>query len=130
MTFKSITNSITAYFVLLAATNSFVVRFDDDPTDTPSDDLWMEFSVDFGDANQIATGVKQFRYPGLVTVRIRQVVGSGTSNLLSTADIVAEGFRTAMISGVNFQVPKIKNVGRVKDDWMFNVICPFFIDEN
>lgn len=130
MSFKSIANNITGYFKQVASANSLIVRYDDDPRDTPTDDLWMGVSVNFGTSEQITTGIKQFRTPGNFEVKIYQPVGSGISNLLETADIVAGAFRTEIITNVNFQTPRVVNVGREGDNYQVNVICPFFVDEN
>jgi hypothetical protein len=131
MSFKSVTNIITGYFKQVASANNLVVRYDDDPRDTPADDVWMEVSVNFGTSEQIAIGVNQFRNPGIFEAKIKQPVGSGISKLLETADIVVGAFRTAIISNsVNFQTPRVVNVGRDGDNHQVNVICPFFVDEN
>lgn len=127
--FELITNKITSGFKILATANSFVVRYENDPTDTPGDDTWIKVSVDFGTSNQIATGVKQFRNPGNLTIEIKSKIGKGSAPALSVADIIVEWCRAEVINGVNFFTPRIEKVGRVEDDYQVNVICPFYMDE-
>jgi hypothetical protein len=116
--------------VALATANSFVVRYENDPTDTPTDEIWMEVKVDFGNSNQITIGVKQFRNPGILTVMIKSKTGKGSAPALAVADTIVDWFRANIISQVHFQTPRIEKVGRVDDDYQVNVICPFFADEN
>jgi len=131
MSFENIANQITTYFNDLAIANNFAVRYDNDPSDTPVDKPWIETRLDFGDSRQLEIGVKSFRNVGIFNAMIHVVIGAGIAKALEMADIIAEAFRTAVISSVvNFQTPKIVNVGRIGSDWQINVICPFFVDEN
>lgn len=131
MSFESIANSITAYFHTVATANSFIVRFDNDPRDTPENKPWMKTSVDFGDSRQFEIGVNSFRNVGIFNAVIHVSIGQGIADVLSIADIIVTAFRAVVVDGViNFQTPKITNVGRVDDNWQVNVICPFFVDEN
>jgi len=131
MSFESIANSITSFFNTLAEANNFVVRFDNDPGNTPTSKPWMKASVDFGDSRQLEIGIDSFRNVGIFNVMIYVSIGMGIADALEVADVVAAAFRTAVVDGmINFQTPKIVNVGRVEDNWQVSVICPFFADEN
>ena len=129
MAFKDIANSITTFFNTLAITNSFVVRYDNDPRATPTDKVWMNVEIDFGNSDQAEIGVSTFRNVGIFNARIKVPIGQGSADALHIADIIAMGFRTTIVNKIiNFQFPRIENVGRVEDDYQMNVICPFFVD--
>jgi hypothetical protein len=131
MSFESIANSITTYFHGVATANNFVVRFDNDPRDTPADRPWIQTNVDFGDSRQFEIGVSSFRNVGIFNAMIYISIGQGIAGALSVADVIASAFRTTVIDGtINFQTPRIVNVGRVDDNWQVSVLCPFFVDEN
>ena len=129
MGFKSITNSITAFFKAIADTNNFVVIYDNDPTDTPASGAWINVGVDYGDSHQAEIGVPTFRNVGIFNARIKTKIGIGSADALDIADIIATGFRNKIVDGIiNFQVPRIEKVGRVEDNFQVNVICPFQVD--
>lgn len=127
--FAGITNSITTFFNALANKNNFVVRYDNDPTDTPTSGIWMKISVDFGNSQQAEIGVKTFRHIGIFNVEIKIPLGIGSADALDIADIIIAEFQTAIVDEIiNFQVPRIEKVGRVEDNYQVNVICPFQVD--
>ena len=127
--FAGITNSITTFFKALADKNNFVVRYDNDPTDTPTKGTWMKVSVDFGNSQQAEIGVKTFRHIGILNVEIKIPLGIGSADALDIADIIIAEFQTTIVNSViNFQVPRIEKVGRVEDNYQVNVICPFQVD--
>lgn len=127
--FAGITNSITTFFNALAGVNNFVVRGENDPTDTPADKIWMKVNVDFGDSQQAEIGVPTFRNIGIFNVQIKTPIGIGSADALDIADIIAEKFRNKIVDEIiNFQVPRIEKVGRVEDNYQVNVICPFQVD--
>jgi len=134
MSFKSIANSISSFFSTLATTNNFVVRYDNDPRNTPTDKIWMNVNVDFGDSHQAEIGVPTFRHIGIFNVRIKIPIGLGVADALDIADIIVAGFKGAnglpiILDGIiNFQTFRIENVGRVEDNHQVNVICPFQVD--
>lgn len=129
MDFEGIANSITTFFHALAETNNFVVRYDNDPTDTPTSGAWMDVNIDFRDSNQVEIGVPTFRNRGNFNIKIKIPIGQGIADALNIADVIVTGFRTVIVDEViNFQTPSIKNNGRFEDNWEVEVICPFFID--
>ena len=129
MSFENIANSITNYFHALAETNNWVVRYGNDPRNTPTSGAWMKVRIDFGNSDQAEIGVSTFRNAGIFNVIIYTIIGQGIADALNIADIIATGFRTTIVDEtINFQTPRIENVGRVEDNWQVNVICPFFVD--
>jgi len=129
MSFKSIANSITTFFKALTDANNLVVRYDNDPRITPTSGAWMKVSIEFKDSNQAEIGISTFRNEGSVNVEIKIPIGRGSADALSIADIIAAGFRTTIVDEViNFQTPRIENVGRVEDNYQVNVLCSFFVD--
>lgn len=128
--YESCTNSITTFFNALAEANNFVVRYDNDLQDIP-DTPWLETRVDFGKPKQFEMRGEEdnVRYLGIFNVIVRIPIGIGSSLALNIADIIAAKFRTAIIDEtINFQVPRIENVGRYEDDHLITVICPFQVD--
>lgn len=127
--FAGITNNIIAFFHIFAETNNFVVRYDNDPRDTPNDKIWMNVSVNFGDSHQAEIGVPTFRNVGILDVKVKTPIGIGSAEALDIADIIAAKFRTVIVDEIiNFQTPRIEIVGRVEDNFQVNVICPFQVD--
>lgn len=127
--FVKIANSITIFFDAFANINNFVVRYDNDPRDTPTSGVWMRVSTEFKDSNQAEIGIPTFRNEGSFNVKIKILLGQGIADALSIADIIAAKFRTTIVDEtINFQTPRIENVGRVEDNYQVNVICPFFAD--
>jgi len=127
--FAGITNSITAFFHNFAEENNFVVRYDNDPRETPVSGVWMNVSVGFGSSYQVEIGVPTFRNIGIFNVRIKVAIGGGLAGILNIADEIAEKFKTVIIDEIiSFQTPRIEIVGRVEDNYQVNVICPFQVD--
>lgn len=127
--FEGITNSITTFFKALATAKNFVVRYDNDPRDTPTDKIWMKVGVDFGNSQQAEIGVPTFRNIGIFNIQIKTPIGIGSADALNVADIIVTAFRTTIVDEIiNFQFPRIENVGRVEDNHQINVICPFQVD--
>jgi len=131
MGFQSLANSINTYFAAaVAVVYGYVVRYDDDPRATPTSGLWCEVLIDFGDSQQKEIGINSYRNIGNLTVRIKQEVGLGMSNLLVAADRIATAFRSIDVdNSVIFNVPRIAKNGRVDDNYQVTVTCPFHYDE-
>jgi hypothetical protein len=126
--YERLTNQITTYFQSIADSNNLIVRYDDDCRDTPSNELWCFCSIDYGSCNKSSIGANRFRNIGNLNIKIKNPIGLGISEILSTADIVANAFRNINLNNIIFEVPRVRNVGRIKDDHQYNVICPFFSD--
>jgi len=127
--FAGITNSITAFFHTFAEENNLVVRYDNDPRETPTSGVWVNVSVVFGSSYQAEIGVSTFRNMGIFNVRIKVAIGEGLAGILNITDEIVEKFRTVIIDEViDFQTPRIEIVGRVEDNFQVNVICPFQVD--
>ncbi len=123
-------NQITTYFQGIADTNSFVVRFDNDPRDTPADDVWYLASVDFGVANQHELGTTtSFRVVGNFSVRSQNITGAGIGVLLENSDTITAAFRAINVDRIIFGIPRINNTGRIGDNFQINITCPFMIDK-
>ncbi len=123
-------NQITTYFQGIADTNSFVVRFDNDPRDTPADDVWYLASVDFGVANQHELGTtSSFRVVGNFSIRSQDAIGTGMGVLLENSDTITTAFRAKNVSRIIFGIPRINNTGRIGDNFQINITCPFMVDK-
>lgn len=128
MGFKQIVNSITTHLQNVCDINNYTIRYDDDPRATPTSGLWLECNVDIGNSEQKELGINSFRNIGNLVVKIKKESGSGLSDLLAAADIIAIAFRVVNVGDIIFKVPRIVKVGRVEDNYQINVVCPFFID--
>lgn len=128
--YESLSNQLAAYFQTnIADKLSIQVRYDNDPRVKPKDSIWMEYSIDYGSANQFEIGIKSYRHIGNINARLKVRVGVGTGKLLDVVDRVATTFKVIDINDIIFKVPRVVNVGRVEDEYQMNVICPFFVDE-
>jgi len=131
MNFQTISNNITTYFNILANANSWIVRYDNDPRSTPNNISWSETNIDFGESQQYEIGIDSYRITGIFIVMIHTNINIGISDGLGIANIIVNNFTNLILeNGVRFQVPKIKNVGRVDNMWQINVVCPFVCDTN
>lgn len=130
MGFESIANSINSYLQVVADTNNYTIRFDNDPRTTPTETLWLESSIKFGDSQQIELGINSHRNFGDLIITIKNGIDLGIGGLLEVADIIGAAFKSVDIDTIVFRVPSIKNNGRVNDNWEVEITCPFYIDEN
>lgn len=125
--YEIVTNAITKYFDNFATSNGIAVHYDNDPTESPVDQVWCKIHVDFGE--KIITGIGQevlSRVVGILNIIIYSPIGIGVANALNIVDIVTSGFRLIIIdTAIKFQVPKIRRIGRVEDNYQVNVLCPF-----
>jgi len=129
MSFSTINNSITTYFQDIADTHDLVVRYDNDIRKTPSSGLWCKCNVDFDDSKQKEIGVNSYRNTGIFTIEIYYPIKMGLWSILRLVDIIVASFTEEVINdSVKFKTPSIKNIGRIKDNYQMNIICPFYID--
>lgn len=127
--YESINNQITTYMQTVTSLNNIVARYENDPRSTPTDDLWCDVLVDFGDANQHEVGIAaSFRVTGSVIIKIMNAVGLGVGASLEKADVIATAFRNRDVGRIIFRAPRVTKVGRIEDNHRVNVTCPFFVD--
>jgi hypothetical protein len=126
--YRRITNDITSYFNDIAVSNNIIVRYDNDPRDTPTDELWCKVSVTFGNAQQKEIGINSYRIPGNFEAQIKNSIKLGMYNLLYVADIIDLAFKSIDVGNIIFRVPRVVNVGKIDDNFQVNVICPFYVD--
>lgn len=127
-------NQITRYFQGIADSNSFVVRYDNDPSATPTDNIWYLASVDFGVANQYelsvgADAVTPFRVVGNFSIRSQNILGAGIGTLIENSDTITTAFRSTNLGEITFGTPRVNNTGRIGDNFRVNITCPFFVDK-
>ena len=129
MSFKNIVNSITAYFQDVANRNFLIVRFDNDPRATPTDNLWCKVSINLDNSMQKEIGINSYRNIGDFTIEIYNSIKIGQSPILRIIDRIVKQFTQETINdSVKFQTPKVKNIGRINDNYQINVVCPFYVD--
>jgi len=127
--YESLVNQLTSYFQDIADINNLIIRYDNDLRATPAENLWCEYNIDFGNAEQSEIGIDSFRNVGNFNVKIKNKIGLGIGELSEKTDIIATAFRRKNLNRIIFEVPKVRNVGRINDDYQMNVICPFFVDK-
>ena len=130
MSFQNSANLITTYLQTLADTNNYEIRYDNDPRPTPTENLWLECKIEFGNSEQIELGIDSFRNSGDLIIIIKNSVGLGTGELFETAVVITDAFTSVDVDSITFRVPSISEKGRVEDNWEFEIICPFYINEN
>lgn len=118
----------------------FVTQFDNQPL-TNSDGLtiekptttpWVRFSINMTDARQAQTAgtfSNTHRHLGLAIAQVFIPVDKGDVVGWSIAMFIADAFRTVDASGVNFQTPGHRVIGRTESWWQINTICPFRFDQ-
>jgi len=124
---KYITNRITSLFEEVANTNNLIARYENDNREIP-DEIWCNVSIDLGHPFQ--KDIYFLRYVGNLNVGIKDNLGLGLNNLLTIADEISSIFKNRIFEHICFQIPRIVNVGKIRDSYQLNVICPFFIDSN
>lgn len=127
MGFQSTANSINTYLQTVADTNGYVIRYDNDSRDTPTDALWLEATISFGDSHQKELGINSYRNFGDLIITIKNSIKLGIGELLGVADIIGAAFKSIDIGIIIFRVPSIKNNGRVNDNWEVEITCPFYL---
>jgi len=127
--YESLVNQLTSYFQDIANINNLIIRYDNDLRATPAENLWCEYNIDFSNAEQSEIGIDSFRNVGNFNVKIKNKIGLGIGELSEKTDIIATAFRRKNLNRIIFEVPKVRNVGRINDDYQMNVICPFFVDK-
>jgi hypothetical protein len=72
---------------------------------------WVRLSIQNGRAFQASMGDNPaFRYPGVVFVQIFTAKDVGSGRALELADLVDALFKIAVVSGIQFKVPRINKV--------------------
>jgi len=127
--YENLANQLSAYFQDIADVNNLIVRYDNDLRATPSDNLWCEYNIDFGNATQNNLGIDTFRNIGNFNIKIKNQIGLGIGELFEKADIISTAFLRKNLNRIIFDIPKIRKIGRVEDNYQVNVICPFFSDK-
>lgn len=121
MGYATLTNTITTAFQDFADTNSYVVRYDNDPRDTPTDDVWLEASVEFDstvsrDIGRRASGNNVYRITGMLRVTITDNIGKGIYQVLAISDLIETQFSNTKITDVLFRTAMISKRGRTSDN--------------
>lgn len=111
-------------------TPAIPVHYDNDETKKPSDgSRWVRATVIEGEPDFVELGrTKTTREVGLFVVSIFTPVNEGPNASLSVADTTAKAFRLIKDTGVTFNTPAIRKIGRSGKYWQVNVECPFYSD--
>ncbi|KKN70974.1 hypothetical protein LCGC14_0425760 [marine sediment metagenome] len=116
MGYATLTNTITTAFQDFANTNSYVVRYDNDPRDTPTDDVWLEVSVEFDTTESRDFATSKYRTTGVLRVTITDNIGKGIYQVLAISDLIEAQFSNTKITDVLFRTAMISKRGRTSDN--------------
>jgi len=112
--YEKLSNDLSAYFQTnIAEWHNIPVRYDNDPRSTPDDDIWMEYSIDYGSANIFQLGLSNSRHKGAIVAKIKSQLGVGQAPILDIVDRINTTFINICINKINFAVPQISNVCRI-----------------
>jgi hypothetical protein len=90
---------------------------------------WARFTVLTGDGFAAENGVvNRRRTPGVAKAVVHVPAGIGVDEAMRLADVISRAFRSTSCGGVDFQVPAIRQVGRVESWWAVAIDCPFTAD--
>lgn len=114
----------------VAAPNSILTEYDDQPLDPPVGGRWVRFTVIPGEAERIrCASVSNYRMVGLAVAQVFVPLDVGDRQALEIADLIDEGLRFSGRNGVTFQAPTVIAVGASDSWWQVNVSIPFFADQ-
>lgn len=78
------------------------------------------------DINATAKGV---RHPGMLIVDIRVPINQGDGRALALADVVAGIFRNAIVDGIHFRAPTVRDDLSTETNWYHvQVTAPYWRD--
>jgi len=133
MTFEALANIIRSRFkTQIADSQSLQTQYDNQNYDNPDNALWCRLTINYGNSLQVEMGGasgNRYRTPGVMTAQLFAPIGNGDKQLLEMADLIKTAFRCITDSGVFFQTPSIKRIGRKDSEWQVNVDCPFYADD-
>lgn len=139
--YLAMSNAIRSYFAAnIEPALGVPVQYDNQELDHPGDAPWVRLTIGYEPSEQIDIGPDPtFRKPGTAVASIFYPIELGDGSALELADVVADAFRGATISGITFRAPELTQVGRVKDTasqtshgrawWRIDVRCPFYADD-
>lgn len=110
---------------------SVEVQYDNAPSVDidESSTIWINFQIHPGMTFTAETGnVRTSRTPGVATAQIFTAIEQGDKEALEMADYIKAAFRHVTASGVVFQTPYVRRIGRVDKWWQTDVVCPFYSD--
>ena len=116
MGYAELANTITTAFQVFADLNSYVVRYDNDPRDTPTDDVWLEVSVEFDSTESRDIATPKYRTTGMLRVTITDNIGKGIYQVLAVSDLIEVQFSNTKITDVLFRTAIISKRGRTSDN--------------
>jgi hypothetical protein len=116
MGYVELTNTITTSFQDFADTNSYIVRYDNDPRDTPDGLPWLEVSVEFDSTVSRDIAVPKFRATGALRITITDDIGKGIYQVLAITDVIETQFSNTKISDVLFRTAMVIKRGRTSDN--------------
>ena len=115
MGYAELANTITTAFQVFADANSYVVRYDNDPRDTPDGLPWLEVSVEFDSTasrefGQRRANLNVYRATGSLRVTITDNIGKGIYQVLAIADVVELQFSNTNLTTPTPSTPGVPDV--------------------
>lgn len=124
----TITNAIRSRFkTQIADVYSLTTQYDNQDMAKPSLP-WCRLSILDGESfqTQIVSG---YRTAGVMIAQLFYPLGTGDKDARIMAGHIDTAFKSVALSGIQFQTPSVKVIGRRDDSWQVNVTCPFYINE-
>ncbi len=121
MGYAELANTITTAFQVFADANSYIVRYDNDPRDTPDGQPWLEVSVEFDSTASREFGQRRatlnvYRTTGMLRVTITDDIGKGLYQTLAIADVIETQLSNTKITDVLFRTANVIKRGRTSDN--------------
>ncbi len=118
------------YGTLIEDAESLPSIYDNQDEDNVDDALWARVWILDGDSKQKTLGspTRRYRTVGILTVILKDVIGKGDRDILIMADKVKDAFISVTDTGVVYQTPSVKVIGRQENWWQVNVECPWYSD--
>ena len=107
---------------------SIPVQYPNVVFDKPISGTYCAITILTAETQAMAIGGKRTRLSGILVIQIFSLIGIGDATALSLCDDIISLFTQETVSGVRFQTPFAKEIGRSEEWYQVNVQCPFFAD--
>jgi len=128
MGYATLSNTITTAFSAFAATNSYNIRFDNDPRDTPDAGWWLQVSMGFEGSSQKETAPGKYRITGNVKILIFDDIKKGSYQLYEIADKISSEFSGETLTSVILRAAQLQRVSRENNKAVLGMVIPYQYD--
>ncbi len=130
MNYEDAANTIRSRFrTEIAVPESLQTQYDNAPFTPPDNEVWCRLSIIWETNNAVELGGSRFRKTGRMEAQLFGPVSRGDKAILELADKIVTPFRAVTDTLITFRTPSVFIVGRIGDDWVVIVPCPFYGDD-